>query len=257
MLNKIKADTFKYLHRTLNSKVTTVLLVSMFCVLLVFHFIDLFENNHVDSMLEQESSDGKVLGINQYKIRLNRDFLPEDLVYNGNNIATLSPTPIVSKLSREKMSGTFVTPSLTPVVTTSPTSQSNNVVEQDKNLNIRLTSKSSIEGRDKDRELIFKLLIDTIEEYEFYHDRFPEIYIDKSSTLLSDDPSSVIYFYNGTENKTNAMAINLGSESYMFIRVEACNKVVFEDYLIPLEYNIESKYLTLCMESGNTKVNYF
>ncbi|BDQ04689.1 MAG: hypothetical protein KatS3mg084_0207 [Candidatus Dojkabacteria bacterium] len=277
MLNKIKANIFKYLHGILNSEATTILLFSMCCLLLVFDFIGLFRHNHVDSSLLNEISDNNVLGIYQYKVRLNNDFLPENVVYNsrsiGSNIAAFSPTPTVSRFSQEIISSTPVTPSLTPVITTSTTTQdtasksndsaqsnkaeSNNALERDKNLNIRFTSKSTVEGRDRDRELIFKLLVDNIEEYEFYYDKFPEIYVDKSETLLSDDPSSVIYFYNGTENKTNAMAINLGSESYMFIRVEACNKVVFEDYLIPLEYNIESKYLTLCMESGNTKVNYF
>ncbi len=268
MLNKIKASILEYSDTILNSKLTTIILCAICCLLLVINFFDVFNANHFDSLFVQESSDNKVLGVYQYRIRLNRDFLPENIAYNSNNIATSSPTPITSKLSQERMSSTTVTPSPTPVATPSPTTrdrvnksndsnQSNNDTEKDKNLNIRLTSKSTAEGRDKDRELIFRFLVDTIEEYEFYYDKLPEIYIDKSGTLLSDDPSSVIYFYNGTENKTNAMAINLGSESYMFIRVESCSKVVFEDYLMPFEFDIENKKVILCMESGNTKVHTF
>ncbi len=273
MLNKIKISISKYFYTIINSKLTTIILFVICCLLLVLNFIDLLNVNHFDSLFVQESTDNKVLSVYQYRIRLNRDFLPENIAYNSNNIVTSSPTPITSKLSQERMSSTSITPSLTPVVTSPTTIQdsvnksdysnqrnnnrSNNNTEEDKNLNIKLTSKSTAEGRDRDRELIFRFLLDTIEEYEFYHDKLPEIYIDKSGTLLSDDPSSVIYFYNGNENRTNAIAINLGNESYMFIRVESCTKVVFEDYLMPFEFNIENKKIILCMESGGTKIHTF
>lgn len=220
---------FSKLKEVFGKKITTLFL--LFAVIFLIAVTLLSDQN---SALQLQ---GEVLGIQEEYSKPNSAFLPEGFIFQDST----SPTPInlfkTSPTIKPTKPQTQKTSLSTPTV--KPTS-----------LDIDIDSSSTIEGRDRDREIIFKYLYDSIEEYLFYYDKLPEIYIDKSATLLSDEPSELIYFYNGDENKTNAISINLGTESYVFSRFNKCEDVQFDENLFAFTYSLEDKKIFLCLESG-------
>lgn len=162
--------------------------------------------------------------------------LQSDLLPSGYQ----SPTPTISQESLDSSDKT----------------SSTKTALKPKASNQQLPEKSSntLDGRDKDRRIIIEQMANFITEYNFEFDKMPELYADKSETSLSVKESTSIYFYNGKENKSNAMGITLSSESYTLKQVSSCQNNYSKENNINFVYSKEVPQLLLCRESGSDEV---
>lgn len=111
------------------------------------------------------------------------------------------------------------------------------------------TVSSTVQGRDSDRQLIIELLSDLITEYMFYYELAPDIYVNKSGTLLKDDSNAdQIFLYNGTQNRTNALSIKLIPKTYFFNLVNSCEGNESKIASLNFVFDRENNKLALCKE---------
>ncbi len=110
---------------------------------------------------------------------------------------------------------------------------------------------STAEKRDEDRSLITKLLSDRMSEYSYMHGKIPQLYSNKSKIELTENLSKSIYLYNGDSNRTNAAAIILDTDGYLFSKVNNCDLVKSKDNT--LVFSFVGSEISLCLESGLIK----
>ena len=216
-------------HKIPDKKSITVILLVVLCLFIYLSTLPIPIAESIDQKDEDQ------IEVAAY-YKTNTSLLPEGY----------TPPQVLGIAATKESSIVTVTPTTTVKPTIKITTIPTSTIE-----NIDFTPTSTVEGRDSDRVLIFRLLKDSIEEYLFYYGQMPKIYVDKSSTPLTKEPSELIYFYNDTENRTNALSINLGSESYVFSLVDNCDNEQSSDNIFAFAYSTENKSLILCKESGD------
>jgi hypothetical protein len=211
--------------KTLQNPLLTIILICLLGIILLFYFLIA---KPVSSASAVEPLD------NESFSSYNSDLLPPGYRY----------PELKTKTANTAKSASTLTSTVKPKKTTKP-----------KSTPIPEKVQSTLEARDQDRMLITELLADKVSEYFFYYEKLPELYSNKSESLLDTEGSEVIYFYNQSENKTNAMALNLSIDSYSIKRVSNCSEKSLEGD-VNITYSLEIGKLILCKESGESKEFY-
>lgn len=208
---------------------------------------------------------------NKDKFMLSSILFPDDISHKPqvfvNKPLIISPKQLPQPQEVKKLPAPSNTPktsiipkAIKPKVTTtpkpkiSPTPKSSPIPTPKKE-DIKYTEDvvSTVEGRDEDRILIVQLMADRISEYFFLYSEMPKLYRDKSKSELTNQPSNYIYFYNGDDNKVNALSLTFGADesSYLFFEVSSCDGNKSTENNVAFVYN--ENVISLCKESGEVE----
>lgn len=219
-------NSFKTWKSLLTSNKTSILLAILALVLL--GNLIYFSSKAIQKTTEV------IREVEEVKNTLQESLLPENYV---------SPTPATSSsLQSTDYSDQLKT---TPKPTLKSSTPSNGATPE--------KVAETVEGRDLDREIIAEQIADFISEYHFNYGKYPEFYGNKSEEKLLIKESSSIYFYNGKENKTNAMGISLPPESYLFREVLVCEGNYSTENSMNFTFDKGQLKISLCTEGNFRK----